>query len=435
MQGQSSLALSLALLTEQERTAIIRNLSDKEIEELLYDWRFWAREDQIAPDWNWFCWLHLGGRGSGKTRPGSEWIIERARAGYRRHALIGETKADVRDTMIEVGDSAILNVCPPWWKPDYEPSKRRLTWPNETISIIYSGDEPGQLRGPQHDTAWCDELAKFKYPQDTWDNMEFGLRLSENPQVLVSTTPKPIPIIKQLVADPRTALTRASTYMNRHNLAPAFLKRILDKYEGTRLGRQEIHGQILDDNPNALWKRDNLEKYRVTSHPPLFRVGVGVDPEGSDTEESAETGIIVAGVAYIGDVLHGFILEDLTIKGSPNEWGSAAVSGYNKNHADIVVGEVNNGGDMVGFVIQTVDKTVNFKAVRASRGKYTRAEPVAALNEQGRIHHVGFFADLEDQLCEWVPGEKSPDRLDAYVWIITELMLENEGQPSVRWLP
>ena len=406
----------------------IEQASDKEIEAILREWSLWARTDQIAPAGDWFTWLLRGGRGSGKTRSGSEFVIERAKAGCRRIALIGQTKGDVRDTMIEVGDSAILNCSPPDFRPEYEPSKRRLTFPNGCIAIAYSGDEPDQLRGPQHDTAWADELAKFKYPQETWDNLELGLRLGDDPRVCVTTTPRPIPIIKKLLADAMTVDVRCSTYDNAANLADTFIQRILDKYEGTRLGRQELHGELLDDNPNALWNRDAIETLRVRKHPDLTRVVVGVDPEATATENSAETGIVVAGTAMVGDVLHGYILDDLSIRSSPGGWASAAITGYHKHRAVRIIGEVNNGGDMVGFTIKTVDAKVPFKAVHASRGKLTRAEPVSALYEQGRIHHVGSFPDLEDQLCEWVPGDKSPDRLDALVWAITELMLEPTGK-------
>jgi len=376
----------------------------------------------------------LSGRGGGKTRPGAELVIKWAREGYSPIALVGETKADVRDTMVEVGDSSILKVSPPWFMPEYEPSKRRVTWPNGVLGIIYSGDEPGQLRGPQHQKAWVDELAKFKYPQEAWDNLMLGLRMGNKPQAVVSTTPRPIKAIKELVKDERTednptgrvAVTRGHTLENKDNLAPDFLSYIMRKYDGTRLGRQELAGEILDDNPNALWQRDQIDALRVTQHPDLVRVGVAIDPAASDNEYSAETGIIVGGIAPYMGALHAYILDDLTIKGSPNQWATAAVTGYYKNRADIIIGEVNNGGDMVGNTVKMIDKAVPFKAVHASRGKYTRAEPVSALYEQGRVHHVGFFGLLEDQLCEWVPGETSPDRLDALVWLITELMLEDQ---------
>ncbi len=358
-------------------------------------------------------WLLRGGRGSGKTRTGAEFVIDRAKTCHRI-ALVGQTKGDVRDTMIEMGDSSILGCSPPWFRPQYEPSKRRLIWPNGCVAMAYSGDEPDQLRGPQHDTAWVDELAKFKYPQLTWDNLELGLRLGSNPRIVVTTTPRPIPVIKQLIADNRTVDARCSTYDNIY-LAAAFLDRVKAKYEGTRLGLQEI-----------LWKRANIESHRVTAIPQLQRVVVGVDPEAESNEDSAETGIITAGIAVINRVVHGYILEDSSLRATPDIWANAAVASYSKFRADAIIGEVNNGGEMVGHTIHTVSKNANFKSVRATRGKMLRAEPVAALYEQGRIHHLGFFPELEDQMCEWMPGEKSPDRLDALVWALTDLILIEE---------
>jgi len=417
------------LLPESEQVKIIKDLKDEKAGELLYDWDFRARPKQVAPDWAWYTWLLLSGRGGGKTRVGSEMVRKWAKEGYSPIALVGQTKGDVRDTMVEVGDSSILKISPPDFRPHYESSKRRLTWPNGVVGIIYSGDEPEQLRGPQHMKAWVDELAKFKYPNDAWSNLMFGLRIGDNPQSVVTTTPKPIKIIKELIADPTTAVTRGHTLENQDNLSPAFVKYILAKYEGTRLGRQELAGEILDDNPDALWQRDQIDALRVRETPKLHRVVVAVDPAVSVSETSSETGIVVAGIAWVGDLLHGYILADLTLKGSPDQWATAAVTGFKQNAADRIVGEANNGGDMVEYTVKTVDKDVPFKKVHASRGKYTRAEPVSALYEQGRVHHVGFFGELEDQLCEWVPGDDSPDRLDALVWAITELMLE-EMEPE-----
>ncbi|MFC1929741.1 DNA-packaging protein [Chloroflexota bacterium] len=431
MPNQNSLALSLAYLPESERLKALNSLTEKEAEALLYDWEFWARPKQLPPDWDWYIWLLLSGRGGGKTRTGAELTIKWAKEKYSPIALVGQTKADVRDTMVEVGESAILNICPPWFRPEYEPSKRRLTFPNGVLAIIYSGDEPDQLRGPQHSKAWVDELAKFKYPQETWNNLMFGLRMGENPQAVVTTTPRPIPIIKALVNDSRTAVTRGHTLENRDNLAPDFLNYILSRYEGTRLGRQELAGEILDDNPEALWQRDKIDELRVRQHPDLTRVVVAIDPQATNNPESAETGIIVAGTAHISGQLHGYVLADLTIKGTPDKWATAGVTGYYNYKADRIVGEVNNGGDMVEHTVRTVDRNVAFKKVHASRGKAVRAEPISALYEQGRIHHVGFFPDLEDQLCEWVPGDKSPDRLDALVWALTELMLGSQSYIDV----
>lgn len=429
MQKENSLASSIALLPNREREKAIQALSQKEAEALLYDWEFWARPKQLPPDWDWYIWLLLTGRGGGKTRAGAELVVKWAHENYSPIALVGQTKSDVRDTMVEVGDSAILNIGDPAFKPEYEPSKRRLTFPNGVLAIIYSGDEPDQLRGPQHQKAWVDELSKFKYPRDTWDNLMFGLRVGDNPQAVVTTTPRPIKTIKDLIADNRTAITRGHTLENSANLAPDFLAYITRKYEGTRLGRQELAGEVLDDNPDALWNRDRIDELRVTKHPDLQRIVVAIDPQGTDTDETSDTGIIVAGIVTTDSIIHGYILADLTLSGSPSRWASAAVAGYHNFKADRIVGEVNFGGDMVEAIVRVVDKNIPFTKVHASRGKAIRAEPVSALYEQGRIHHVGFFPELEDQLCEWVPGDKSPDRLDALVWAIHELILVNEDKP------
>jgi len=411
------------MLPERERERIIKKLPDQEAERLVYDWEYRARPKQLPPDWNWYIWLLLSGRGGGKTRVGAELICKWADEGFDRIALVGQTKADVRDTMVEVGDSSILKISPPWFMPEYEPSKRRLTWPNGSLAIIYSGDEPEQLRGPQHQKAWVDELAKFKYPKDSWDNLMLGLRIGNKPQAVVTTTPKPIKCIKELLADDRTAVTRGHTLENRDNLAPDFLRYILRKYEGTRLGRQELAGEILDDNPDALWERAQIDKLRVNKYPELKRIVVAMDPQGTDNENSASTGIVVAGIAEIAGEIEAFVLADLTLSGTPERWATEGVTGFYKFKADRIVAEVNFGGDMVEAIIRVVDKNVPFKKVHASRGKTVRAEPVSALYEQGRVHHVGSFPDLEDQICEWVPGDKSPDRLDALVWAITDLML------------
>lgn len=404
-----------------QRTWVLNQFSDQDKARLNYIWQIHARPNQLPPEGDWFCWMLRSGRGFGKTRTGSEWVIGRAKHGpYHPIALIGQTKADVRDTMVELGDSSILKRSPPWFMPTYEPSKRRLVWPNGMVAIIYSGDEPDQLRGPQHGSAWVDELAKFKYPQETWDNLELGLRLGDNPQVVVTTTPRPIPVIKTLLADLQTVDTVGSSYENQLNLSPRYIERVIKKYEGTRLGRQEVHGIILDDVPGALWTHGLIEENRVTKHPDLVRIVVAVDPQASTSEGSSDTGIVVAG---LDNKRHGYVLEDMTVNASPAGWAAQAISGYHKYRADLIVCEVNNGGDMVENTIRAVDNTVNVKQIRASRSKYTRAEPVAALDEQHLVHHVGMLAELEDQMCQWLPGDDSPDRMDARVWAITELML------------
>lgn len=365
----------------------------------------------------------LAGRGFGKTRTGAEWVREQVESGKaRRIALVGRTAADVRDVMVK-GESGILAISPPWCKPVYEPSKRLLTWPNGAIATTYSGDKPDQLRGPQHDKAWADELAAWRYP-DAWDQLQFGLRLGSAPQVAVTTTPRPTKLIRDLLKDPNTHPTRGTTYDNAGNMAPSFFSKIIRKYEGSRLGRQELNAELLDDTPYALWKRSQIDRLRLAKDarlPELKRLVVAVDPSVTSSEDSAETGIVLAGLGMDG---HGYVLEDLSLQGTPAEWAQVAVGIYRQKRADRLVAETNQGGEMVEHTLRTVDRNVSYRAVHASRGKVTRAEPIAALYEQGRVHHVGSLPELEDQMCEWVPGEPSPDRMDALVWALTDLMLD-----------
>jgi phage terminase large subunit-like protein len=398
----------------------VAGLTDDEVSALLYDWSLWARPEQLAPAGDWFVWLLRSGRGFGKTRTGAEWVISRARAGFRRIALVGQTKADVRDTMIEVGDSSILKISAPSFMPRYEPSKRRLTWPNGAMAMIYSGDEPDQLRGPQHDTAWVDELAKFRYPKETWDNLLFGLRIGAQPQIVVTTTPRPIRLIRELMQRASTRDVRRPTYDNISNLSPTYIREVIDPIRGTRLARQEIEGEILDDNPGALWKRNDIEDARVLKAPDLQRIVVAIDPTA--TAAGDEAGIIVAGIA--GDQF--YVLEDASLHGSPLQWASAAITAFHKFKADRIIAEVNNGGEMVEQTLRTVDRQIPYTAVHASRGKITRAEPVAAFYEQGHGHHVGAFPLLEDEMCQWEPGAASPNRMDALVWAGTELLVNRK---------
>lgn len=340
--------------------------------------------------------------------------------GYRRIALVARTAADCRDTMVE-GEAGLLSVFPPWQKPNYEPSKRRVTFHTGAIATTYSGDKPDQLRGPAHDLAWSDELAAWRYPE-SWDMLQMGLRVGDRPINVVTTTPRPTKIIRELHKDELCVTTFGTTYENLDNLpAPmvAYLKR---KYEGTRLGRQELLADILDDVPGALWTRAIIDDNRRNDYPPQKRVVVAIDPAVTNTEDSSETGIIVAGIDRQN---HGYVLEDCTMKGSPSQWAKRAIHAYYVHEADRIVVETNNGGDMLEHTIHTEDDSVPVKQVRASRGKHTRAEPISALYEQERVSHVGVFAELEDQLCTWMPGDDSPDRLDALVWAFTALMLNN----------
>ena len=391
-------------------------------------WKYWAREEQLPPPGEWRTWLLLAGRGFGKTRTGAEYIHDRVnRHGHRRIALVAATAADARDVMVE-GESGLLAVGHETERPVYEPSKRRLTWPNGAIATTYSADEPERLRGPQHDLAWCDEIATWRYPE-AWDMLMFGLRLGNDPRVVVTTTPKPVKIIRELLADPTTVVVRGSTYANRDNLAPAFLQQIISKYEGTRLGRQELDAEVLDDVPGALWNRARLEELRWPAYrsvPELVRIVVAIDPAVTSGEDSDETGIIVAGKDAEG---HGYVLDDSSGRYTPIEWANTAIGLYRKHKADRIVAEVNNGGDMVEATLRMVDKNISFKAVHASRGKVMRAEPVAALYEQGRMHHVGTFPTLEDQMCAFtidldrVALGYSPDRVDALVWAFSDLLV------------
>ena len=401
-------------------------LSDADIDELLHEWRFWARPSQMTPPGEWRTWLVMAGRGYGKTRVGAEWIRESAKH-FRFVNLIGATADDARDIMIE-GESGILAICPDGERPLYVPSKRRLEWPNGATSLIFTADEPDRLRGKQHERLWADEIAAWKYAQEAWDQAMFGLRLGADPRCIATTTPKPVALVRSLIVDPECVVTRGSTYENRGNLAPAFFRQIITKYEGTRLGRQELNAELLDDVPGALWQRKLLYDTRVTEAPTLRRIVVGVDPSVTSGETSAETGIIVAGLGVNG---HGYVLDDRSRRDTPQGWATAAVTAYHAHKADRLVAEVNNGGEMVSLIVKTIDPRVAYKAVHAQKGKAARAEPIAALYEQGRVHHVGTFDETEDQLCSYTPGAESPDRLDALVWALTELMLGTRTTPGV----
>ncbi len=404
-------------------------------------WREHARPKQLPPSLDhpieterrddWFVWFIGSGRGFGKTWVGSNWCNEKAEANPGCIiALLGQTADDVRKTMIEINPSTIMKQSPEGFKPRYEPSKRQLTWPNGTVGVIYYGDEPEQLRGPQPNFVWIDELAKFKYPQQMWDMLEFGMRTGDNPQILVTTTPRPIPVIKMLIADPDTVYVTGSTFENEANLSPKFISRIRKKYEGTRLGRQELNGEVLTDNPGALWKRkEMIEDHRVVKIPDLVRIVVSIDPATTSEEDSNQTGITVEG---LGVDQHGYLLDAQAIRDLPTEWAKQAISLYHKYKADCIIGEANNGGDMIEALLRAVDPNVAYKKVHASRGKVTRAEPVAMLYEQARVHHVGNHPELEDQLCTWEQGMDSPDLLDSAVWGFTELMLPDQEPGEIK---
>jgi phage terminase large subunit-like protein len=437
-------AEALAALPDEQRDAFLASLTEDEKFDLLHDWRgFLAREDQIAPDGDWDIWLVMSGRGFGKTRTGAEWVKGEVAAGRAgRIALIAETAADGRDVMAE-GESGILAVYPKKEdRPLYEPSKRRITWQNGAVATIYNATEPDQLRGPQHDLAWSDELAKWKYARETWDQLQFGLRLGEKPRQLVTTTPRPIELIKALVSgsEGKVHITRGRTMDNRINLAASFLEKIEAKYAGTRLGRQELNGEILGDIPNALWTLANIDTARIKEHPATMRrIYVAIDPAISNTEQSDEHGIIVVGQSADGK--DGYVLEDASLKGSPLDWAKRALSVHDRWQADGIAVEVNQGGDMVAQTIRSVRAGVKIVEVRATRGKHVRAEPIAALYEQGRIHHVGAFIDLETQMTQMTTfgfeGDGSPDRVDALVWGLSVLFpsMVREDKSRIKAVP
>lgn len=420
-------------LPRAEQEQVLAQFTEKEAEALGFDWDFWARPSQLLPPDDvlqtgvWITWLVMAGRGFGKTRIGAETTRGWVNTGkYRIVNLIGATSSDVRDIMIE-GESGIMAVCPKGERPLYQPSKARLVWPNGVVSLLFSAEEPERLRGKQHYKLWCDELAAWRYPE-SWDQASFGLRLGNNPQVVVTTTPKPVKIIKSLIDDPTTVVTRGSTYDNKQNLAGAFLTKVVTKYEGTRLGRQELNAELLEDNPNALWQSANIEKHRITPEQlpaSLQRVIVGVDPAVTANKNSDNTGI-VACARDTQSPPHFYVLCDRSLSATPDKWAKAVVSTFDDMQADKIVGEVNNGGDLVESNITTQRAGIPFKAVHATRGKVIRAEPIAALYEQGRVHHVGYWPDLESEMCNFdpqIPAEQqaSPDRMDAMVWAITEL--------------
>ena len=392
----------------------------------------------------WTTWLLLGGRGAGKTRTGAEWVRALAQglgpyadACHTSIALVGETAHDVREVMIE-GPSGLMRMSPRSERPQWTATRRRLEWPNGAVAYAFSAEDPEQLRGPQFDAAWCDELAKWRHAEATYDMLQFGLRLGARPRQLVTTTPRPIALLKRMVTDPRTALTHAGTRSNAAHLSPAFLDEVLARYAGTRLGRQEIDGEIIEDRADALWTRAMIEAARVQAAPPLQRIVVGVDPPGSSKPGADACGIIAAGIAESGVI---YVLEDASVQGLPPAgWALKAIALYKRLAADALVAEVNVGGDMVRAVLQQVDGSVPVTCVHATRGKYLRAEPVAAMYAQGRVKHVDPpLAALEDEMCDFgldgLSSGESPDRLDALVWAITALTLRGGGQgPRIRSL-
>jgi phage terminase large subunit-like protein len=437
----SSIVSRLAKLPKAARREFLAQLSERErlaVLEELYRWERWARSEQLEPPGEWSVWLNLAGRGNGKTRTLCEWVRYRVeRCGARRLVIAASTSADVRDTVVE-GESGLLAVFPPHRRPLYEPSKRRVTFAGGARAVLLSADRPDRFRGPQCDTAAADELAAWRY-SEAWENLLLGLRLETSkgvgPRAGVATTPRPTRQIRELKADPATCTTVGRTVDNRGNLAPAFFDRIIRRYQGTRLGRQELDAEILEEIEGAIVTLAMIDDARVAELPELGRVVVAVDPPGGHKATSAEAGIVAAGRGAGSDAEQGYVLEDRSLRGTPDEWARAAIRLHRELDADAIVAEVNHGGDMVKDVIRSRDRSVRVIEVRASRAKHVRFEPIGALYEQFRIHHLGTFAALEDQVCGFTStgyegagsedseNPASPDRADALVWALTELLV------------
>lgn len=427
-------AVSIASENKNVARRLLTSLETNDLWRLLYDWRFWANDFQLPPGADaradWTTWVFVGGRGAGKTRAGAEWVrqlIHQSTAQPIRVALIAETYHDARAVMIE-GPSGILSVSPPSERPVFRSSLRRLEWPNGSVGELYSSEDPDGLRGPQFHAAWCDELAKWRHLEETWSMLQFGLRLGEAPRQLVTTTPRPLPLLKRLLADETTVVTRATTFQNRANLADSFFRQVITQFEGSNLGRQELLGEIVEDRADGLFRRADIEKARVRAAPLLSRIVIAVDPPVTSGPKADECGIVVAGLSAEGEA---YVLADLTCQGlSPTGWAEKAIEAYYDFDCDRIVAETNQGGELVETLVHQIDPAVPLRRVRATRGKALRAEPVAALYEQGKVHHVGLHAALEDQMVlfgtdGW--SGKSPDRLDALVWALSDLMLRRRA--------
>jgi phage terminase large subunit-like protein len=420
---------------------MMKEIRPNERDWLFGDFSIQGSDHQLAPERAnsgepWTTWLILGGRGAGKTRAGAEWVRSVAVATAKaRIALIGETEHEVREVMVE-GVSGLLAVHRDDERPRWLPALRRLVWRNGTVAQIYTAENHDALRGPQFSAAWLDELAKWRHAEATFNMLQFGLRLGVRPRQVITTTPRPIPLLKTLIADPHTAVTHAGTRANAFNLAPAFLETVLKRYGGTALGRQEIDGELIEQRSDALWSRAMLAACRVAAAPPLTRIVVAVDPPGSAREGSDACGLVAAGKAADGTL---YVLADDSAAGlSPQGWATRAIALWRRLSADVLVAEANFGGDMVRAVIRAADPSVPVTIVHATRGKYVRAEPVAQLYEQGRVRHAGAFAALEDEMCDFgldgLSSGRSPDRLDALVWALTALSFGARAEPRVRGL-
>lgn len=428
--------------TPEQISEFLSKLSPEELEELKYDWMFWARETQLAPKGNWNTCLFLAGRGAGKTRSGSEWVRLQIKAGAKRLAAVAPTKGDVRRVMVE-GDSGLLSVC---WKgdktdkgdalgfPDWSPTNNTITWANGAKVEFFSAEDPERLRGPQFEGAWCDEVCSWNHSEMVWDMLQFCLRLGKHPRSFLTTTPKPTKLLRRIVADPKTVRLTGSTYDNAANLADTYLDAVKTTYEGTRLGRQELYAEILDEAAGALWNRELLEQCEIDDSelPEYFnRIVVAVDPATTTKVDSDQTGIIVAGIDVNGCC---YVLDDSTDYHTPQETAKKVCDLYHEFEADAVVAEGNQGRDYVKHTIQQEDPSINVRMVHAQRGKHARAEPVSALYERGLVKHVKGLDKLEDQMVQWEPlgTMGSPDRIDALTWAITELALKGRVVPKLH---
>jgi phage terminase large subunit-like protein len=428
-----------------QRLHILANLDEAELHFIASDWQLFAHAHQWPPDAaasgrHWLTWLLIGGRGAGKTRAGAQWIRAQALGlsplaiePVARIALVGETEHDVREVMIE-GVSGLLAVHRRDERPLWTSSRKRLEWSNGAVAYAFSAEDPESLRGPQFGCAWSDELAKWRYADAAFDMLQFGLRLGAQPRQLITTTPRPTALIKRLLKDETCAVTRAPTRANALNLAPNFLQNVMARYAGTRLGRQELDGELIEDRPDALWTRARIEQCRIGETPPLARIVIAVDPPVSSGKRADSCGIVAAGITGEGMIA---VLADETISNAtPSAWAAKAIALWRRLEADALVVEVNQGGEMVKAVIAQVDASVPVQSVRASRGKYLRAEPIATLYEQGCVKHAGTFPALEDEMCDFGPmgltSGRSPDRLDALVWAVASLTHGARGQPRVR---
>ena len=448
----------LRQLPPEKVKSVLDALGPKKTEELRHTWEFWARDNQLEPEGkDWRVWFINAGRGYGKTRSGVEWVRENAKRGVRRIAAIAATNSDIERVMVK-GESGFLSVC---WEgdktysgklmgfPKYSPTKRSLIWWKNGIETgkkddiltevqFFSAEEPERLRGPQFELAWCDELAAWNKDIDTWAMLQFCMRLGKRPRIMVTTTPKPTKLVRQILKDSKTHVTTGSTFDNAANLAGTYLTAVKEQYEGTRMGRQELYAEVLEEAQGALWTTDMLDSCSVKQEdvPDLIRIVVALDPAVTSNAESDMTGIVVAGIDVNGVA---YVLGDYTDRLSPQGWASKAIQLYHQFQADRIVAEVNQGGDMVRTTIHGEDESVSYRAVRASRGKYARAEPISALYERNLVKHVANPTDgsslneLETQMRTWEPlgSIGSPDRLDALVWALTDLCLNGYAKPHL----